>query len=46
MSLEFLSPGADAVARSPMERQALAAVAVFESRDGWQVAARFDCEVA
>ena len=46
MSLEFLSPGTDAVARSPMERQALAAGAVFESRDGWQVAARFDGEEA
>jgi heterotetrameric sarcosine oxidase gamma subunit len=44
VSLEFLSPGPDAVARSPMERQALAAGAVLESRDGWQVAARFDGE--
>jgi heterotetrameric sarcosine oxidase gamma subunit len=46
VSLEFLSPGPDAVARSPMERQALAAGAVFESRDGWQVATRFDGEDA
>ena len=42
MSLEFLSPGAGAVARSPMERQALEAGARLELRDGWQVAASFD----
>ena len=42
MSLEFLSPGPSAVARSPMERQALAAGARLELRDGWQVAASFD----
>ena len=42
MSLEFLSPGPGAVARSPMERQALAAGARLELRDGWQVAASFD----
>jgi heterotetrameric sarcosine oxidase gamma subunit len=42
VSLEFLSPGRDAVARSPMERQALAAGARLEARDGWQVAASFD----
>jgi heterotetrameric sarcosine oxidase gamma subunit len=46
VSLEFLSPGPGAVARSPMERQAVAAGAVLESRDGWQVAARFDGEEA
>jgi heterotetrameric sarcosine oxidase gamma subunit len=46
VSLEFLSPGPDAVARSPMERQALAAGAALESRDGWHVAARFDGEEA
>ena len=41
MSLEFLSAGAataDAVARSPMERQARAAGAKVEVRDGWNVA--------
>lgn len=41
MSLEFLSAGAaaaDAVARSPMERQARAAGAQLEVRDGWNVA--------
>jgi heterotetrameric sarcosine oxidase gamma subunit len=42
MSLEFLSPGAAAVARSPMEPQALEAGARLELRDGWQVAASFD----
>ena len=42
MSLEFLSPGRNAPARSPMERQALAAGARLEERDGWRVAASFD----
>ena len=42
MSLEFLSPGRNAPARSPMERQALAAGARLEQRDGWRVAASFD----
>jgi heterotetrameric sarcosine oxidase gamma subunit len=42
VSLEFLSPGAGAVARSPMERQALEVGARLELRDGWQVAASFD----
>jgi heterotetrameric sarcosine oxidase gamma subunit len=42
VSLEFLSPGPRAVARSPMERQALEAGARLELRDGWQVAASFD----
>jgi glycine cleavage system aminomethyltransferase T len=42
VSLEFLSPGPGAVARSPMERGALAAGARLEQRDGWQVAAGFD----
>ena len=40
MSLEFLSASAaarDAVARSPMERQAKAAGARFEQRGGWNV---------
>src|SRR5918998_1699724 len=40
MSFEFLAPTATgAVARSPMERQARAAGARFELRDGWNVAA-------
>jgi heterotetrameric sarcosine oxidase gamma subunit len=42
MSLEFLSPGRNAPARSPMERQALAAGARLEERDGWRMAASFD----
>jgi len=42
MSLAFLSVAAgDAVARSPMERQAAAAGARFELRDGWNVAASY-----
>jgi glycine cleavage system aminomethyltransferase T len=42
MSFEFLSPAAtDVVARSPMERQARAAGARFELRDGWNVATAF-----
>jgi heterotetrameric sarcosine oxidase gamma subunit len=43
VSLEFLSPGAatGAVARSPMERQARAAGARFEVRDGWNVAVSY-----
>ena len=42
MSFEFLSPTAtDAVARSPMERQARAAGARFELRDGWNVAVAY-----
>ena len=46
MSHGFLSTGADAPARSPMERQARAAGAQIEARDGWNVAARFDGEEA
>ena len=46
MSLAFLSPSADAPARSPMERQALSAGAELEQRDGWNVAVRFDGEEA
>jgi aminomethyltransferase len=42
MSLAFLSPSAHALSRSPMERQALAAGASFQQRDGWNVAVRFD----
>jgi glycine cleavage system aminomethyltransferase T len=41
VSLEFLSVGAadgQTTARSPMERQARAAGAQFEARDGWNVA--------
>jgi heterotetrameric sarcosine oxidase gamma subunit len=41
VSLAFLTPGAPAVARSPMERAALAAGARLERRDGWNVAADF-----
>jgi glycine cleavage system aminomethyltransferase T len=44
MSLDFLSPSPGAVARSPMEREALAAGAVLEQRDGWNVAVRFEGE--
>jgi glycine cleavage system aminomethyltransferase T len=43
-ALDFLRPAGDAVARSPMERQALAAGARFEVRDGWNVAVAFDGE--
>ncbi len=42
MSLAFLTPAADGVvARSPMERQARAAGALFEVRDGWNVAVEY-----
>jgi glycine cleavage system aminomethyltransferase T len=41
MSLAFLSPGADAVAKSPMEPGTLAAGATIEQRDGWNVATAF-----
>src|SRR4051812_37879070 len=43
-NLEFLAPEADngAVARSPMEHEALTAGAHMELRDGWNVAAAFD----
>ncbi len=45
MSFQFLSAGAaDAVARSPMERQARAAGARFEVRDGWSVAVSYPGE--
>ena len=44
MSLEFLSPAESALARSPMEREALAAGARIEQRDGWNVAVRIDGE--
>jgi glycine cleavage system aminomethyltransferase T len=42
VSLAFLSPSTGALCRSPMERQAVAAGASFEQRDGWNVAVRFD----
>jgi glycine cleavage system aminomethyltransferase T len=42
VSLDFLSPSPSALSRSPMERQALAAGARLEERDGWNVAVRFD----
>jgi glycine cleavage system aminomethyltransferase T len=40
----FLSPGPNAVAKSPMEPGAAAAGAVFEERDGWKVAVSFPGE--
>ncbi len=44
MSLDFLSPSPQVVARSPMERQAVAAGARLELRDGWNVAVAFPGE--
>jgi glycine cleavage system aminomethyltransferase T len=44
VTLEFLSPAPTAIARSPMEREALAAGATLEQRDGWNVAVSFDGE--
>ena len=38
MSLAFLSPSPEAIARSPMEHLARQAGARFEMRDGWNVA--------
>ena len=47
MSFAFLTASAtDAVARSPMERQARAAGARFEVRDGWNVAVGYPKEAA
>jgi glycine cleavage system aminomethyltransferase T len=47
MSLGFLTPAAEGiVARSPMERQARAAGARFEVRDGWNVAVEYPGEDA
>jgi glycine cleavage system aminomethyltransferase T len=40
-TLAFLSPGPNAVAKSPMEPGAVAAGASFEARDGWKVATAF-----
>ena len=42
MSLAFLTPGGGAIARSPMEREALASGARVERRDGWNVAVAFE----
>jgi heterotetrameric sarcosine oxidase gamma subunit len=42
VSLDFLVPSPKAVARSPMEREALRAGARVETRDGWNVAVSFD----
>jgi glycine cleavage system aminomethyltransferase T len=44
VSFEFLQPTAAAVARSPMESQALAAGARMEVRDGWNVAVAYPGE--
>ena len=44
VSLDFLSPGTAAPARSPMEHEAIAAGATIESRDGWNVAVAFPDE--
>jgi glycine cleavage system aminomethyltransferase T len=44
VSLEFLSPAPSAIACSPMEREAVAAGATIEQRDGWNVAVRFEGE--
>src|SRR5918997_6305473 len=47
MSLRFLTPSSgEAIARSPMERQARAAGARFELRDGWNVAVAYPGEGA
>jgi glycine cleavage system aminomethyltransferase T len=40
-ALAFLSPGPNAVARPPAEHLAASAGAVFEERDGWNVAVSF-----
>jgi glycine cleavage system aminomethyltransferase T len=41
VSLAFLTPSETALARSPMEREALAAGGRLERRDGWNVAVAF-----
>ncbi len=46
MSFEFLSAAPTALARSPMERQAQAAGAVIEQREGWKVATGYGDEEA
>jgi glycine cleavage system aminomethyltransferase T len=43
-SLDFLTPAPTAIARSPMERQAIGAGARIEQRDGWNVAVAFEDE--
>jgi glycine cleavage system aminomethyltransferase T len=45
VSLAFLSPGAAALARSPMEPGTTASGATIEARDGWNVAVSFPNEV-
>jgi heterotetrameric sarcosine oxidase gamma subunit len=42
VSLAFLNPSQTALARSPMEREALAAGARLEQRDGWNLAVAFE----
>lgn len=42
MSLAFLSPAGEAIARSPMERLARRAGARFQVRDGWNVAVAYE----
>ncbi|MBV9942302.1 MAG: hypothetical protein JO262_09265 [Solirubrobacterales bacterium] len=42
MSLAFLSPVGEAIARSPMERMAKADGARFEVREGWNVAVDYE----
>jgi heterotetrameric sarcosine oxidase gamma subunit len=42
VSLAFLEASQSALARSPMEREALAARARIEQRDGWNVAVAFE----
>jgi len=44
MSLDFLSPGPDAIAKSPMEPGTVASGARIENRDGWNVATAFPGE--
>jgi heterotetrameric sarcosine oxidase gamma subunit len=43
-AFEFLEAAGDAVARSPMERQAQEAGARFEVRDGWNVAVSYPAD--
>jgi heterotetrameric sarcosine oxidase gamma subunit len=42
VSLAFLTPAGGALARSPMEREALVSGARMERRDGWNVAVAFE----
>jgi heterotetrameric sarcosine oxidase gamma subunit len=41
-ALEFLTPSADAVARTPMRQLAAKAGARFETRDGWEIPAAYE----